>query len=113
MYNKFPESNYNIRKVSLFSFVHISHHNNNNNNNNNNKWYSQSINVVWACLVSPDGLQDGEGEDGDTAGAADHVKYTEQTDQVQEWTSQVQLFQINNDQRSEITYKLGSIIHIR
>ena len=34
--------------------------------------------------MSPDGLQDGEGEDGDTAGAADHVKYTEQTDQVQE-----------------------------
>ena len=59
--------------------------------------------------MSPDRLQDGQREDGDAAGAADDIKYAEQTDQVQKWSSQVQLFQINNHQGSQIAYKLGSI----
>lgn len=59
--------------------------------------------------MSPDWLKDGEREDGHTAGAADDVKYAEQTDQVKKWSSQIQLFQIDNNQGSQITYKLGSI----
>ena len=54
-------------------------------------------------------LQDGQREDGDAAGAADHIKYAEQTDQVQKWSSQIQLFQINNNQGSQISCKFGSI----
>ena len=53
--------------------------------------------------MSPDRLQDGEREDGDTAGAADHIKYAEQTDQVQKGGSEVQLFQINDNEGSQIT----------
>ena len=44
---------------------------------------TQSINIRSACLMSPDWLQDGEREDGDTAGGADHVKYAEQADQME------------------------------
>ena len=56
----------------------------NNNNNSATVPQCQSINVISACLVSPDRLQDGQREDGDAADAADDIKYAEQTDQVQE-----------------------------
>ena len=53
--------------------------------------------------MSVDRVQHGQGEYGNTAGAAEDIKYAEETDELKEWGPQVQLLEIDHNQGSHIT----------